>query len=144
MQACPSLFSSPGDEDVFRDQQSKTDQTIVSSSLAYPSVFSMTIWLSAFSLPSSTPILTWFGKYIRPSLIAQPLLCAKETTAPSLSKKSRFLVEEIGRDGYAVSLHEAISLRICEVKIYVINVSARFAGEHQEQARGKKKVNKPR
>jgi hypothetical protein len=65
-------------------------------------VFSIAIALnSCFSFPSSSTFAfrLWFGKYIRPSLMSQPLLWAKETTAPSLSRKRRFLVEEMGSEG---------------------------------------------
>jgi hypothetical protein len=57
---------------------------------------------------------------MRPSVIVQPRLLANSMTAPSLSRKSRFLVDEIGSDGYAVSLQEAISERIWEVRICII------------------------
>jgi hypothetical protein len=49
-------------------------------------------------------------------------------TAPSLSRKSRSFVEEMGRDGYAVSLQEAISLRIWDVRIYQ-------SGQHMPRSR---------
>lgn len=55
---------------------------------------------------------------MRPSSINHPLCCANCTTAPSDGRKRRFFVDEIGKDGYAVSEDEAISERIWLTKIY--------------------------
>jgi hypothetical protein len=49
---------------------------------------------------------------MRPSFATQPRECANEMTAPSDSRKRRFFALEMGREGYARSLHEAISERI--------------------------------
>lgn len=93
---------------------------MVSSSLAYPSAFSITIWLISFSVvPSSaaTPSAV-SGKKMWPSFRIQPRAWAKEMTSPSESRKRRDFAELMGRLGYARSLLEAISERIWKVRIF--------------------------
>ena len=58
------------------------------------------------------------GKYIRPSLTTQPSSCANLTTLPSESRKRRDLASEMGMEGYAFSLHEAISLRMVPIRTW--------------------------
>ena len=80
-------------------------QTIVSSSLAYPIVFSMTcplgtvISLSVMATSPAPSSASAEGKYIRPSLTIQPRCWANSTTLPSLSRKRRFLALVMGKEG---------------------------------------------
>lgn len=87
--------------------------TIVSSSRAYPNVFSITIWLkSLLCAPSSLVSVLLSGKKMLPSRTIQPRCLANWMTSPSESRNKRDLVELMGRLGYARSLLLAISERI--------------------------------
>ena len=56
------------------------------------------------------------GNHIRPSLTVHPLCWENWTTAPSESRKKRFLALLMGTDPYAFSEHEAISARIVPIR----------------------------
>lgn len=101
-----------------RKKLSGAGQTIVSNSLAYPMVFSITCPL-ATRISSVRASSCCCGKYILPSLATQPLPCANSTTLPSLSRNSRFLALAMGSEGYAFSEHEAISSRIVPTSTFV-------------------------
>lgn len=98
-------------------KQTQSRYTIVSNSLAYPIVFSVTCLLAtSTSFSSLKPSKS--GKYIRPSLTSQPLSFANSTTLPSDSRNSRFFAFAIGKLGYAFSEQDAISARIVPTRTY--------------------------